>query len=169
MSLTTVLHTLISALAGEVVIMADQNSPRPVLPYWTMRLNTQARLGRDSQSNNVDNNGIQIVRGVREATCQLQRYGANAFDICNDLRNNLSKQSELDKWQLAKVSVYNSSNVLNVPFKLNDLQFEPRATVDLFIRVGIELQDNVGVIETVTTTMQLDGNAELTKVVTVVL
>lgn len=168
-TLITKVQALLAALTGETVIKADQNAPRASMPYWTFRLSTQAKLGIDSKSQGVDANGIQQIYGVREITLQLQRYGTDSFLKCNDLKDNLSKQTERDKWQLQKIAVFNIGNVLDISFKLDNLQFEPRAGLDLFIRVGINLTDNVGVIETVSTTSEFDENANLTEVITVVL
>lgn len=169
-TLRPALRTLIKTLVGaEELIFADQNSPRPPVPYWTMRLSVQRKLGTDERSSGVTSLGIQTVKGVREGTLQLQRYGADSDLKCADVRDSLSKQTVRDAWKVAKISAYDVGDVLNVPYKLDNSQLEPRSSVDIFIRFGTSLTDDVGVIGTVQTEVKFDSKPDLTEVVTVVL
>jgi hypothetical protein len=173
------LYQLISAMTGvEPVIWQHQNAPRPNLPYWTMRLSSMRKLGWDAYSQGVDLNGDQIVSGVREATLQIQRFGDGSDIAVSNLRDSLSKITVQEGWQVAKISVFNTGDVLDVVYKLDNEHYEPRANVDLFIRFGTELLDNVGIIETVVTdagyiTNQSVGfdelNPDLGQVISVVL
>lgn len=178
-TLKTNLFNRINALTvGETVIWADQNTPRPALPYWTIRLQAQRVVGRDDRGQDTSNAGIQKVFGVREATLNVQRIGVDSEEKVADLRDELAKVTVTDAWLLAKVAVYNIGPVTNVPFEMDKGHLEPRAVLDLFVRYGTELDDNVGVIETVNTagqyesvdaTPQFDANADLAHTVTVVL
>lgn len=178
-TLKTNLHARIQALAGaETVIWADQNTPRPALPYWTIRLQAQRMVGRDDRSQGVDVNGIQQVFGVREATLNVQRIGADSEEKVADLRDELGKVTVTDAWLLAKIAVYNIGPVTNVPYEMDKGHLEPRAVLDLFVRYGTELDDEVGVIETVEmagqyetsdTTPGFDANADLAETISVVL
>ena len=146
------LYPLIKAQIGsETLIFADQNAPRPPLPYWTLRLAAQRAVGEDAYSQGVDANGDQLVSGVREITVQVQRFGPDSDVACSDLRDNLSRTTVSEAWQIEKIALYDVGDVLNVPYKLDNSQLEPRASVDLFVRFGTELLDRVGVIETVET------------------
>ena len=179
MTVNATLYTLLKALVGaETLVFADQNAPRPPLPYWTLRLSTQRQVGEDSYSQGVDDNGDQLVSGVREITLQVQRFGAGSDVSCADLRDNLSRTTVREEWQRQKIALYNVGDVLNVPYKLDNSQLEPRASVDLFVRFGTELLDRVGVIDTVATTagyvtnqtLGFDGeDPEQAEVITVVL
>lgn len=179
MTVKTTLYTLVKALVGaETLVFADQNAPRPPLPYWTLRLSAQRKIGDDAYSQGVDTNGDQLVSGVREITVQVQRFGPDSDVKCADLRDNLSRTTILEEWQRQKIALYNLGDVLNVPYKLDNSQLEPRSSVDLFVRFGTELLDRVGVIETVETsaryvTNQTPGfdepNPDLAEVITVVL
>lgn len=179
MTVKTSLYTLVKALIGtETLIFADQNSPRPPLPYWTIRLSSQRALGDDTYGQGVTIDGDQLVSGVREITVQVQRFGPDSDSACADLRDNLSRTTILETWQLQKIALYDIGDVLNVPYKLDNSQLEPRASVDLFVRFGTELLDRVGVIETVETTSnyvtnQTKGfdevNPDLAEVITSVL
>lgn len=150
MLLHTKLYTLIKDVIGsETLIFADQNSPRPANPYWIIKVNVQRQIGNDGYSQGVDNLGNIKIKGVREATVYVQRIGTNAVDACSDLRDNLSRVTVQEKWQFNNIAVYDVGNVMDAPFMLDSSQLEPRANLDLFVRFGSELLDNVGIIETV--------------------
>lgn len=179
MTVKATLYTLVKALIGaETLVFADQNAPRPPLPYWTLRLAAQRAVGEDAYSQGVDANGDQLVSGVREITVQVQRFGPDSDVACADLRDNLSRTTVSEAWQVEKIALYDVGDVLNVPYKLDNSQLEPRASVDLFVRFGTELLDRVGWIDTVEVdagyvTNQTPGfdetNPNLAEVITVVL
>ena len=179
MTVKATLYTLVKARIGaETLVFADQNAPRPPLPYWTIRLAAQRAVGEDSYSQGVDANGDQLVSGVREITVQVQRFGPDSDVACADLRDDLSRTTVLETWQVEKIALYDVGDVLNVPYKLDNSQLEPRASVDLFVRFGTELLDRVGWIDTVGVdagyvTNQTPGfdepNPYLAEVITVVL
>jgi hypothetical protein len=161
-AISQIVHQLISDLVTpEVLIFADQNAPRPPLPYWTIRLSTQRLVGKDSYSQGVDNNGDQAVSGVREITVQVQRLGENSVDFCADLRDSLSRTTVNETWQVEKIALYDVGDVLNIPYKLDNSQLEPRASIDLFIRFGTEILDRVGWVETVETNANYVTNQSL--------
>lgn len=169
-AVTSAIYTRIKELIGaDTLVYADQNAPRPALPYWTMRLQTQRKLGRDQLGQGVDANGNQKVSGVREGTVQIQCIGAGAASKCADLRDNLSKTTVIEKWSLAKIPVFNIGDVLNVPYQLDGAQLEPRASLDIFIRFGTSLLDNVGAIDTVDVNAQFDSKPDLAETITIVL
>jgi len=152
MTIKLIIKNLIQSLInGENIIFLDQNAPRPALPYWTIRISSQRKLGEDYYGNGVDNDGDQIVSGVREATVQIQRYGKNSDESCVDLRNVLSKITVLESWQKEKIALFKINDVLNVPYELDNSQLEPRASLDLFVRFGTDINDNVGEIAFVET------------------
>lgn len=148
MTVKSTLHTLIQSLIGsETLVFADQNAPRPHLPYWTVKLASQRAVGRSTYSQGTDANGDQLVSGVREVTVQLQRFGADSEVACADLRDNLNRTTVNEAWRVEKLAVYAVGDVLSIPFKMDNSQFEPRASVDIFVRFGAEILDRVGWIE----------------------
>lgn len=170
MALRDTIRTLFKdAIGAEELIFANQNSPRPPLPYWVMQITTTRRLGRDSYSQGVDINGVQKVKGVREANVRILRIGADSNQRVNDLADGLSKVSVLEKFQLAKIALYAVGDVMDVPYKLDNNQFEPRSIVDVSLRFGSELIDTVGIIESIEVSAEFDEKADLSTVFTVVL
>ena len=155
-TLKTKLYNLIKAqLGAEVLIFSDQNSPRPPLPYWTMRVQSIRKLGHEYLSQGVTDLGDQTIFGVREATVAVQRYGNDSDLKCQGLVDNLQKTSVREAWQVQKIICYETGDVLNISTKLDNSVIEPRAAVDLFIRFGSSLVDNVGIIDTVNNTGSL--------------
>jgi hypothetical protein len=173
------LYALVKALVGaETLVFADQNAPRPALPYWTIRVQVRRVVGGDYYSQGVTDDGDQQIDGVREATVQLQRIGADSDYKVAELRDNISKTTVLEQWQLKGLALYNTGDVQNIPFPLDKSQLEPRAALDLFIRFGSKILDRVGVIEsvdigagyeTVNSTPGFDANADLAQNITIVL
>lgn len=173
------LYTLIKATVGaETVIWAHQNGPRPALPHWTIRALAQTDIGTDGYSQGVDALGNQTVTGMRETTVQIQRYGVNSEFKVAEFRDNLSKTTVREQWRLKDLTLYDFGPVQDVPFLMDDDHFEPRAVVDLFVRYGIKMLDNVGIIETVITTGEFetiditgdfDANPDLEQTITVTL
>lgn len=160
-TLKSKLYTLIKAAIGsEALIFADQNSPRPAMPYWTMRVQSSRRLGSEHYSQGVTDDGDQTVTGVREATVAIQRFGPDSDLSCQALVDTLQKTTVKETWQLQDISCYETGDVLNISTVLDKSVIEPRASVDLFVRFGAELLDRVGIIETVTTTGQTDQDID---------
>jgi hypothetical protein len=155
MTLKSSLYTLLKAAIGsETVVFADQNAPRPALPYWTIKISTQRGIGIDGTSQGVDVSGNITIKGVREATVHVQRIGPGAIEGVADLRDNLAKVTIHEQWQVADMAIYDISDVQDIPFPLDNSQLEPRAVLDVFVRFGTTLLDNVGIIET----LDIDGN-----------
>lgn len=156
-TLKSKLYTLIKARIGaEVLIFSDANAPRPPSPYWTMRVQSQRRLGKEYYSQGVTALGDQTILGTREATVAIQRFGPDSDIKCQTLVDELAKTTVIETWQAQKICVYETGDVLNISTTLDNSQIEPRAAVDLFIRFGASMTDRVGIIETVNNTGSTD-------------
>jgi hypothetical protein len=150
MAVDTIIQGLVASLvAPQALIFAEQNAPRPATPYWTLKITTVKALGSDSYGQGVNNDGDQLVKGVREATVRIQRLGPDAVEACLNLRNALSKTTVREIWQSQKLALYRFGDILDTSYKLEDSLYEVRAGFDLFVRFGTELLDRVGIIEQV--------------------
>lgn len=151
------LYTLVKASIGsETLVFSDQNSPRPALPYWTIRVQSIRRLGSEDYSQGVTNDGDQTITGAREATLAIQRFGPDSDISCQNLVDTLQKTTVREAWQAQDISCYETGDVLNISTTLDKSIIEPRAAVDLFVRFGASFVDTVGAIETVVNTGQTD-------------
>lgn len=151
------LYALIKASIGtETLVFSDQNAPRPALPYWTMRIQSLRDVGDETYSQEVTNDGDQTIKGTREATIAIQRYGVDSDIACQGFVDELQKTTVNEAWQSQNISYYDIGDVLNISTTLDKSVIEPRAAVDLFVRFGATMLDRVGAIETVINTGQTD-------------
>lgn len=147
------IYALVKALVGaDTVIWADQNAPRPALPYWTLRLSSRRSIGWDDYGQGVDTLGTETIGGVREETLEVQCLGADAFDKVCAVRDALAKRTVQAAWYATGLAIFDRGNVLNVPYKMDNEQLEPRGVMDLILRYAVITTDVVGAIETVNTT-----------------
>lgn len=163
------IYTLIAALTGgEKVIWSDQNSPRPALPYWTIKLNTLPMLGSAEYGQGVTNDGDQTIWRTNQATLEVQRFGPDSEIKCHGLRSDLDKTTVRESWGLKLISCYDSGPVNNLAIKLDNSTIEPRAAFDMFLRFGSRVLDRVGAIETVVIDGEYPGaeSEDLAQVIT---
>lgn len=147
-TLKTRIYTLIDPFFTEPVIWADQTSPRPPLPYVTIRLGVISPIGEPHYSD-VDNAGIQTVLAVRESILNVNRFGPDSVASLETFSDKLMLNSNLDKFSVQDISAFDVSAVTDVAQLLNGLAIEPRASVDVSIRWTADQTDNVGIIQTV--------------------
>jgi hypothetical protein len=149
-TLKATLYTLLAARAGgETLIEADQNAPRPPLPYWTWRILAMPGLGSDEYSQGVTDDGDQTVSGVREMTIALQRYGADSEVPVSSVREDLARMTVVEQWQKAYIALIRCGSVVNTSTTLDNAEIEPRYLVEIYARFATTLLDRVGIIETI--------------------
>ena len=148
MSLQTDVYSLMQPIIGGVVIWADQNSPRPPLPYSVIKINSVRYVNQDHYGD-PDNAGIQTVKGDREFTLNVQMFGES--DVVSSLSgvvDRLRLTSNIDKFMSKKLTAFNTEAVTDISALLDSTVIEKRASVDIFMRYKSSLTDNVGIIET---------------------
>lgn len=147
------IYALVAALAGgERVIWADQNSPRPAMPYWTIKLNNLPMVGSAEYGQGVTNTGRQTIWRTNQATLEVQRFGADSEVACHSMRSDMDRMTVREAWGLKSIACYDSGPVNNLAIRLDNSAIEPRAGFDMFLRFGSAVMDRVGIIETVVTT-----------------
>lgn len=148
----------IQALAGsEPVIFEDEDAPKPKAPFWTITVQSIRQIGRAGYSQGVTNGGEQTVFIVYEATVSVQRIGKGSESKVIDFKHALSKQTVQDAFFAAKISVFDTSEVVSFAYKLDNGKTEPRASLDLFTRFGGKENDQVGIIDTAEISATLDN------------
>lgn len=171
-TLKSKLYTLVKAgIGSETLIFADQNSSRPQLPYWTLKIQSIVSVG-DDEIIQDETNDYQHIVGVREATVQIQRYGDDSEIACLNFRSNLKTEANTALWFENKISCFNQEQVTNLSTKLDNSHIEERAGIDLFVRFAADLLDGSsgvfdtveveGEYETVDLTSSFDANDDLT-------
>jgi hypothetical protein len=153
------LFALFDPLITETVIWQDGNAPRPALPYVAMKVMGMRRVNQDHYSEKLDDDGMQAVKGDREFTLNVQRFGSSSVESLDDLANRLRLETIRNRFFTAKLPLISADDVVDVAALLDKSQIEPRASLDVFIRLKSELLDNVGYIETVVITATDDSDA----------
>lgn len=148
MTLRTDLFALFDPLISETLIWQDGNAPRPALPYVAMKVMGMRRVNEDHYSEKLTD-GNQTVKGDREFTLNIQRFGTASVESLDDLANRLRLNTIRDKFFTAKLPLISADDVVDVAALLDKSQIEPRASLDVFIRLKSVLLDNVGYIDTV--------------------
>lgn len=167
MNLETDVYSLMQPILGGTVIWADQNSPRPALPYSMMKIMGVRYVNQDHYSN-PDVNGVQTIKGDREFTLNVQRFGqSDVTSFLNGVVDKLRLTTNIDKFMAKKLTAFNTGAVTDISALLDKTAIEKRATVDIFIRYKSSLTDNVGIIETANVEGDDDSSAPIYTVIAV--
>lgn len=162
MTLESDLYDLFSPIVGGTLIFDDQNTPRPALPYSSMKYSSFKRVNFDRKSD-VDDSGNQTVAGDREFTLTIQRYQASGNDVVRNLQTVVDKiqwQTNIDKFVNKGIVPFWNHPVMDISMLLDKTQIEKRATVDFLIRYRQKSVDNgVGIIDTANITGDDDSSA----------
>lgn len=165
--LTSVLKALLAQWVEEnrpapewVPVFRNQNAPVPDRPFVSLMLLSRIDVGDPSAGPPDPVTGIAILTKDRQITLSVQTFGPDAFDTAMALYDSLHKHA---------VQVF--------LFRANDLAFtqhltpvsdiseivgstqEERAQFDVEFRTGVELEDDVGLIEKVEATGTFDGSS----------
>lgn len=160
MTLRTDLLALFDPLITETLIFADDNIPRPALPYVAMKVMGIRRVNGDWYSESIGPDGLQTVKGDREFTLNIQRFGTESVEALSNLADRLRLTTNIEKFNTAKLPILDAEDVIDVAALLDKAQIEPRASLDVFMRMKSVLTDQVGYIDTVeidTTYTKPDG------------
>lgn len=146
MSVVTALQALLTPIvAPAMLILADQNGPRPAKPYATLSVRSTA-LDPPIELP-VDENGMaQMVSYVR-VIAELQYYGNGAFQSAQTAGLKLRFRSSVSLAETLGVSVNNIRTVLRVPELLNESQYEERGLMEFAASAYLIGTDDVGLIE----------------------
>lgn len=150
--------TPVSAQSSVVVILADQDAPRPAYPFATVRLMNMRQYGFDD-IRDMDDEGLATVAGQRGATVSVHYFGDNPMGAIMQAYNSLEKQTALDQLYLSGIAVQSKEPIQNVSAAL-ETHFDPHATFDFYIGISENNLDDIGVIEQVELTGEVDEGIE---------
>lgn len=159
---------LTRAAPGIAVIQRDQNGRLPDRPFVAAKVIAEAREGMASIGELQEDGTVSIQQGV-VFTVSVAVFGPNAFDLAQDIRDSVELISMLDLFYdngLAFVDVINGPVDLAA---IASTGWEGRAQVDVRFRTNREILDNLGIIEHVELSGQVDSIAvgpEMVEVVT---
>lgn len=169
MTLKATLYNLVQPLLGETTIWLDQSAPRPALPYVGIRITPFQAVNNDYYDA-PDTNGAMVIKGDREFTLNVQRYGPDSVMVLSAFVDKLRKWSVIEDFMAAKIAVVDTAlPVTDISFAKDGVKYEPRAAVDIRFRVKSQIADVVELIETVNANGDLlDANGDIVQTVDVV-
>ena len=170
------LYDWVTAVTGKKVIWADQDSPQPTeidsddTPYLTLRVTTMTPVGQDFWSPVNGITGEAKVIGTRRLTLEINHYGADSMDTCEELYKSLIFPEYQQSLNAVGLTQLNRLPVLNLT-GLDDTRYEERARFEALFLVASESGGvDVGVIENVEITAKVkksDGTIIDERVITV--
>lgn len=149
MTLKTTLYGLIQPLIGETTIWLDQSAPRPALPYVGIKVSPYRAVNGDYYDA-PNNSGVMTIKGDREFTLNVQRYGDDSVIVLSTLVDKMRKWSVIESFMASKISMVDTAMpVTDISFAKDGVKYEQRAAVDFRFRIKSSMNDDTGLIENV--------------------
>jgi hypothetical protein len=130
------------------LIFAFENAERVQKPYGSIRIDTITLPGHEIAFP-VHENGYQDYGGWRRATVELQVYGRLGGPIAREFALRLQANSAVEQSQRLNIAIGNRLFLSEVPALLNQSQYEERGIYQFQYFFSEQLDDDVGLIETV--------------------
>lgn len=152
--------TAASGLAGNHVVWANQNSPRPTTPFITLSIDGPLQFGQDENSHEFDSDGdpgeeiIMRARGTREIVVRSQFFGggvtgdAGARALADAVRMRLELETYRAPLRAAGVFPFDGGSIRWIP-AIVGAGFEARATLESRFYLSDEVEELTTYIETV--------------------
>lgn len=156
------LHDIIAdqlGLAGNKVVWSNQNGARQAVPLVSlMTYSHQAEAMEDHVLSGTA--GVIDLKVPTAFVLEVRYFGdkkSYPVDILDDLIRNLEKPSVVDTCYQNGVAFLYADPVQDITTTLeNNQQFEPAAAVDIHCRFTAKTSDDVGYIDTVEITGEID-------------
>jgi hypothetical protein len=133
------------ALADNQVIKADQDGPRPAVPYVTVKVTTLSVVGVDERLT-YDNagQGTVKVRGIRRAVVQCTAYGTEAAEWLSYALLVSGIDAAMDQLSAAGISIDEGSTMTDLS-ALMDTAIENRTLQELRVLYCFESTPVTGI------------------------
>jgi len=129
------------ANSGTVVVWAEQNAPRPALPYITLNI-TGSEDKEWPTIGPVDNSGNNEIINDRDFTVSIQAYGPGAYDEINSLRNSLERVTVQQTLRGGGISFISTVADVQDRTVVIGSKFEERYGFDALFRTSVTVEDN---------------------------
>lgn len=131
------------------VIWANENGPRPELPYLLLNFATKSvKVGSRDELRNIPATDTYRLYGHRHAMLSVNAYGKDALQMAEDLKNKLQLASVLDALRAQSISVLDESDTRDLSV-LVDTKIEKRAQFDLTLGYTVSIDETITPIEKV--------------------
>lgn len=147
MSVANLITLLAPLVSPGLLILAEQNGPRPPKPYATLSVRN-VRPAPPVKREVNDAGVIELVQ-VKYLTCELQTFGAGAMETAELAGLRMRFPTTAMRAEALGLGISRINNALDVPELLNQSQFEERAILEFTVYDALAAGDDVGVIESV--------------------
>lgn len=151
---------LAPVFAPTAVIFANENGPRPLSQYVTLRIESARKLpehgGRVVENGDAPAFGQRGNDAHRTGQIEIQCFGPGSFDVLDLAMQRLSEETHIDAANAREIAFGTSSDVTNEPALRDGLSFEPRAIVALPFAYTRRTLESVPFIETVNAVAEID-------------
>lgn len=121
---------IVEDLSTFPIIYADQNAPREVKPYATIKL--RSSVGNDqAELFDLREDGTRDIEENNVASLELNFYGPSAISEATRVRNKLMFENTTDLMCSNNVSIVDRGTVTNLTVLLSNSQYEQRAMFEL--------------------------------------
>lgn len=145
--LETELYNWASNNTSVLVIWADENGARPDENYITLKVMTFSKIGQKDELP-TDNSGDRKVKYDEDFTVNIEGYGIGVQDNIQELKDSLQLESVLQSLVQAGIAVRADSDITDISVLLDET-IEKRYLYEIMMGFSHEIQENVGVIESV--------------------
>ena len=145
------IYTAMKPFLPERTIWANPNAPRPSMPYGTIQLTGSDTVGSPTFEE-VDANGIILIKGQTDDVLEVQYYGEDAWENLKHLRDMMATTRLRYPMLRAGIVPYATSKVTDMTQLMGGIETEERAMMQISIRYRSDINDDVGLIESVDTT-----------------
>ena len=161
--ISTSIKAFVELQTTDVCIPAEDNGPKPDVPYFTYRLDGFLDEAEDFVSTPDAISGDLTITGNRALTVELQGYGPGVTQKLRDLKTSTRKPSVLAAFLLEGLIVVDRLGITNLT-GLDQSEFEERALFEMLMRTDSVVVDANSVIENVngTGTLKNPPNPDLT-------
>lgn len=154
------IYAWVSTASGVTTIWAGQDAPAPTGVYIALRLSLE-QTGQDwvdVEDNPTPTPGaeiLQTVRGVRRLTLGIQAFPGtptgvgSAASLLEKVMIGAKLPSRREALNAAGVGILNFGPIQTLNFTINQVDFEPRASMEVFIQSVSTLTETATFIETV--------------------
>lgn len=150
------IYTYIADNVGGIpVIWTNQNSPRPSMPYILLTL-TAIPTEFFPFAGSTDNSGNRSLSYTGQFLLSIQSHGEDSMDYLQTLQESFSTADGKVALHNLGLTIQNESDITELPTVI-DKTIEPRWLYELDIGFCNSYIENVGVIETVEISGEING------------
>lgn len=139
------------------VIFADQNGPRPSFPYAVIRISDVVKTSHD-EIRQITPVGIYEVGSERRATIAVNYFGANPIQEISKAYNCLGREEINQLFIASNIALIDKNPIQNLTAVL-ETEFEPHSYFDFFLGFTDNVEDDLGIVESVQTTGTYRGTS----------